>query len=116
MPCCRSVSRAGLREIAGVEVEDYLCTSGARACDRHAGFRDRSSIWAERLALIGKKDAQVSLRVMANQTAGSMTRSQISVNGYGKGLVYYVGVYLDEGAQRALLAQHARDCQGDHHC
>ena len=93
----------GLAEIAGVEVEDYYALQDSVPV-RGNWFEGNSSLWAEQLALMGKKNAQVVARY---GTSNGWLDDQIaiSVNEYGKGRVYYVGVYLDESAQQALLAQ-----------
>jgi len=93
----------GLREVAGVEVEDYyaLLEPVPVAVD---GFEGRSSLWAERLALIGEKNAKVLARY-GKSNGWLDDQIAISVNTHGKGLVYYVAVYLDESSQQVLLSQ-----------
>lgn len=93
----------GLAEIAGVEVEEYFALQEPVPVIGN-WFEGQSNLWAERLALVGvgKKSAHVIARYgksngwLDNQIA-------ITVHSYGGGLVYYVGAYLEEGAQQALL-------------
>ena len=93
----------GLHEIAGVEVEDFYALEEPVPVLADT-FEGRSSLWAERLALIGKQDAQVLARY--GKSNGWLDgQAAISLNTYGKGLVYYVGAYLDERSQQMLLGQ-----------
>jgi len=93
----------GLSEIAGVEVEEYyaLLDSVPVSGDWLEG---QSSLWAERLKPIGKKDAQVLVHY-GKSNGWLDDQIAISVNDYGKGRVYYVGAYLDESAQQALMTK-----------
>ena len=92
-----------LHEIAGIEVEDYYALEEPVPVIADA-FEGRSSLWAESLALIGKQDAQVLARY--GKSNGWLDgQAAISLNTYGKGLVYYVGAYLDEHSQQVLLGQ-----------
>jgi len=92
-----------LVEMAGVEVEEYFALQEPVPVTGN-WFTGQSNLWAERLALVGKGNAHIIARFgksndwLDNQIA-------ITVNSYGKGLVYYVGAYLDENAQQALLAR-----------
>ena len=93
----------GLHEIAGIEVEDYYALEEPVPVIADA-FEGRSSLWAERLTLIGKQDAQVLARY--GKSNGWLDgQAAICLNTYGKGLVYYVGAYLDERSQKVLLGQ-----------
>jgi beta-galactosidase len=91
----------GLAEIAGVEVEEYYALQEPVPVIGN-WFEGQSNLWAERLSLVGKQNAHVIARYgksngwLDNQIA-------ITVHSYGKGLVYYVGAYLEEAAQQALL-------------
>ena len=93
----------GLAEIAGVEVEDYYALLDS-VLVKGNGFEGQSSLWAERLVLTGKKDAQVLARY-GKSNGWLDDQIAISVNVYGKGRVYYVGAYFDEPAQQALLTK-----------
>ncbi|HLE91946.1 MAG TPA: beta-galactosidase [Anaerolineales bacterium] len=93
----------GLSEMAGVEVEDYYALQDSVPVTA-SWFEGKSDLWAERLALTGKKNAQVIARY--DKSNGWLDdQIAISMNEYGDGLVYYVGTYLDEPAQQALLTQ-----------
>lgn len=91
----------GLKEIAGVEVEDYY------ALDEPAPvigdlFKGQSILWAERLAPTDGKTVRVIARY--GKSNGWLDgQIAVSVNSYGNGLVYYVGACLDDAAQHALL-------------
>lgn len=93
----------GLGEIAGVEVEDFYALQEPVPVTG-TWFQGQSNLWAERLALTGKKEARVIARY--RKSNGWLDdQIAVSVNGFGKGLVYYVGVCLDETAQQAFLAR-----------
>lgn len=91
----------GLAEMAGVEVEDFYALQDPVPV---AGewFEGQSSLWAERLGLIGKKNARVLARY--GKSNGWLDgQIAVSVHTFGNGLVYYSGVYLDESAQQILI-------------
>jgi len=93
----------GLGEIAGVEVEDFYALQEPVPVTG-TWFQGQSNLWAERLALTGKKEARVIARY--RKSNGWLDdQIAVSVNGFGTGLVYYVGVCLDETAQQAFLAR-----------
>ena len=93
----------GLREIAGVEVEDYYALQEPVPVIG-TWFEGQSSLWAERLVLTGKKNARVVARY--RKSNGWLDdQIAISVNGFGAGLVYYVGAYLDKPAQQTFFAR-----------
>jgi beta-galactosidase len=93
----------GLAEMAGVEVEDYYAVQEPVPVTAN-WFKGQSNLWAERLALTGDKNARVIARY--GQSNGWLDgQIAISVNTYGKGLVYYVGAYLDEAAQQTFFTQ-----------
>jgi beta-galactosidase len=91
-----------LAELAGVQVEEYYALAEPAPVIGN-WFTGVSRLWAERLTLLEDADAQVIARYGAfdgwldDQVA-------ITVRGYGSGLVYYVGAYLDDEAQQALIA------------
>ncbi|HEY4731958.1 MAG TPA: beta-galactosidase, partial [Gammaproteobacteria bacterium] len=92
-----------LAEMAGVEVEDYYALQESVPVTAD-WFEGKSSLWAERLVLTGKKNARVLARY--DKSNGWLDgQIAISVNAYGNGLVYYVGAYLDETAQQSLVTQ-----------
>jgi beta-galactosidase len=93
----------GMAEMAGVEVEDYYALQEPVPI---AGtwFDGQSNLWAERLTLIGKKDARVIARY-GKSNGWLDDQIAITFNGFGNGLVYYIGAYLDEPAQRTLFTR-----------
>jgi beta-galactosidase len=91
----------GLREIAGVEVEEFYALEESVPVVGD-GFEGTSNLWAERLALIGEKNARVLARY--GKSNGWLDgQIAVSVNTYGKGLVYYVGAFLDGSAQQLFF-------------
>ena len=90
-----------LTEIAGVEVEEYYALQQPVPVIGN-WFEGHSELWAERLSLVGKKSAHVIAR-FGKSNGWLDDQIAITVHSYGKGLVYYVGAYLDESAQQALL-------------
>jgi beta-galactosidase len=92
-----------LAEIAGIEVEEYYALLDPVPV---AGklFTGESQMWAERLIPIGDEKARTIARY--GKSNGWLDEQiAISVHSYEKGLVYYVGAYLDETSQKALLAR-----------
>jgi beta-galactosidase len=99
----------GLAEMTGVEVEDYYALQEPVPV---AGtwFDGQSSLWAERLTLIGKKETRVIARY--GKSNGWLDgQIAISVNEFGNGLVYYIGAYLDEPAQQTLFTRLLKTAQ-----
>ncbi len=98
-----------LAKMVGVEVEEYFALQEPVPVKGN-WFEGQSSLWAERLVLTGKNSAHVVARYgksngwLDNQVA-------ISVNIVGNGIVYYVGTYLDDAAQQALLARFLKTAQ-----
>jgi beta-galactosidase len=93
----------GLAEIAGIEVEEYYALQEPVPVKGN-WFEGGSRLWAERLALIGEKRARTVARY-GKSNGWLDDQIAISVNSFGKGLVYYVGAYLEEAAQQALLTR-----------
>ena len=92
-----------LAEMAGAEVEDYYALQEPVPVTGD-WFEGQSSLWAERLALTGEKNARIIARY--GKSNGWLDgQIAISVNTYGSGLVYYVGAYLDEAAQQTFFTQ-----------
>jgi len=85
---------------AGVEVEEYYALLDAVAVEGD-GLGGQATIWAERLSVLDPS----SVRVLARFGAGDewlAGRPAITARPFGKGRVYYVAAYLDEGAQQVL--------------
>ncbi len=93
----------GLAEIAGVEVEEYFALQEPVPVIGN-WFEGQSILWAERLGLLEEKNARVIARY-GKSNGWLDDQIAISVNSYGKGLVYCVGAYLDEAAHQALMAR-----------
>ena len=90
-----------LAELAGIEVEEYYALLEP-APVKGNWFEGASQIWAERLKLRGDKYTQVIARY--GKSNGWLDEQvAISVNVCGKGLVYYVGAYLDPTSQQSLV-------------
>ena len=65
-------------------------------------FEGRSRLWAERLRIIDKAATIVVARYGA--TNGWLDEQPaITLHPFGRGFVYFVGVYLDDAAQDKLL-------------
>lgn len=92
-----------LAKMAGVEVEEYYALQEAVPVKGN-WFEGQSMHWAERLTPIGNKSARVIARY-GKSNGWLDDQVAISVNTFGKGLVYYVGTYLDEPAQQSLLTR-----------
>jgi beta-galactosidase len=93
----------GLAEMASIEVEEYYALHEPVPVKGN-WFEGQSRLWAERLVPVGKKSARVAAR-FGKCNGWLDDQIAISVNAFGKGLVYYVGVYLDEPAQQTFLAR-----------
>jgi beta-galactosidase len=91
----------GLSEMAGVEVDDFYALQEPVPVLAN-WFEGHSKLWAEGLLLTGKPEARVIARY--KKSNGWLDgQVAISVNSYGKGLIYYVGTYLDEASQQELV-------------
>lgn len=90
-----------LAEIAGIEVEDYYALRDPIPVVGN-WFEGVSHIWAERLKLRQGATTQVIARY-GKSNGWLDDQIAISVNAYGKGLVYYIGAYLDPVAQQSLV-------------
>jgi len=92
-----------LSEMAGVEVEEYYALLEPVPVLAN-WFEGESNLWTERLMLTGKESARVIARY--KKSNGWLDgRVAITVNSYGKGLVYYVGTYMDDHSQKELITR-----------
>ncbi len=92
-----------LAHMAGVEVEDYYALD-VPVPVQGEGFAGQSRIWAERLNILDAR--QVSVLARYGEANGWLDgQPAVTLHPYGKGLVYYVGAYLDEASQQALTRQ-----------
>ena len=91
-----------LAEIAGVDVEEYYALDEPAPVNGN-WFTGVSQYWAERLRIPEGSSAQIAARY--GECNGWLDgQPAITVSPYGGGLVYYVGTYLDEEAQQALIS------------
>ena len=89
-----------LQELAGVEVEEFYALDEPVAI-KGTWLNGQSQQWAERLRQV----SQVKLSVLARyEKSNGWLDDQMAVTlgGYGQGVTYYVGAYLDDQAQRAF--------------
>jgi beta-galactosidase len=92
-----------LAHMAGVEVEEYYALDVPVPVQGEA-FSGQSRIWAERLHILD--EGQVSVLARYGESNGWLDgQAAVTVHPYGKGLVYYVGAYLDDASQQALTHQ-----------
>jgi beta-galactosidase len=90
-----------LRELAGVEVEDFYALDEPVPV-KGPWLSGQSRQWAERIRQISK----VKLSVIARfEKCNGWLDDQLAVilSGYGMGVTYYVGAYLDDDSQHALI-------------
>lgn len=95
-----------LSELAGVEVEEYYALDEAVPVKGN-WFEGHAHIWAERLAKVGQQTAAV-IATYGRSNGWLDDQIAITVRSTGSGLIYYVGAYLDEAAQLALLTRFLR--------
>ncbi|MGE5225084.1 MAG: beta-galactosidase [Omnitrophica WOR_2 bacterium] len=94
-----------LGELAGIEVVDYY------ALDEEAPvignwFNGYGHTWAETLQITDYKFTQIIARY--GKSNGWLDgQPAITVGAFGSGLVYYVGTYLDDAAQKAVMERFA---------
>ena len=92
-----------LTELAGVDVEEYYALDEP-ALVKGNWFEGNSQIWAERLHVINQTKVAIIARYgKSNGWLDDQVAITVSAYGTTGGLVYYVGAYLDENAQQALL-------------
>jgi len=90
-----------LADLAGVEVEEYYALRDP-APVRGNWFEGVVHTWAERLKLLPGGYSQVIARY-GKSNGWLDDQVAISVNVSGKGLVYYIGAYLDPLSQQSLV-------------
>jgi beta-galactosidase len=92
---------AMLAGISGVEVEDYYVLLDPVPVIGE-GFNGESNLWAERLKV--KDEARTRVIARYGKSNGWLDgQPAITTHPYGKGLVTYVGVYLDWVSQQKLI-------------
>jgi beta-galactosidase len=90
-----------LADLAGVEVEDYYALLDPVPVQGN-WFSGQARVWAERLKV---RDEKYTSPIARYGVSNGWLDDQlaISVHAVGRGLVYFVGAYLDEVAQQALI-------------
>ncbi len=90
-----------LAEMAGLEVEEYYALLDPIPVKGNF-FKGTSRLWAERLRLL---DINLTIPVARYGACNGWLDNQvaIAVHPYGKGMVYYIGAYLDEVSQQLLM-------------
>jgi len=90
-----------LAELAGVEVEEYYALQ-AQVPVKGNWFNGVSRTWAERLkALDESKTVPVARYGASNGWLDNQLA--ITVHPYGRGMVFFVGTYLDDAAQQSFV-------------
>ncbi len=92
-----------LRELCGVEVEDYYALMTPIQVIAE-GWRGESKIWAERLRVYDEENTQV-VATYGKSNGWLDGYPAITRHAYGKGLVTFVGAFLDGVSQKHLLQQ-----------
>jgi beta-galactosidase len=89
--------------MAGLEVEEYYALLDPIPVKGNL-FKGTSRLWAERLRLL---DINLTIPVARYGASNGWLDDQVAVavHPYEKGMVYYVGAYLDEASQQALMDQ-----------
>ena len=90
-----------LAELAGLEVEEYYALLDPIPVKGNL-FEGTSRLWAERLKIL---DANLTVPAAYYGASNGWLDDQVAVavHPYGKGMVYYVGAYLDEVSQQVLM-------------
>ena len=90
-----------LADLAGVEVEEYHALLEPVPVTGN-WFEGVSQLWAERLRV---RDEDDTFAIARYGVSNGWLDDQlaITVHSYGRGLVYFVGAYLDEAAQQELV-------------
>jgi beta-galactosidase len=90
-----------LAEMAGVEVEEYYALLNPIPVEGNL-FKGTSKLWAERLKIL---DANLAIPAAYYGNANGWLDNQpaITAHPFGNGMVYYIGAYLDETSQQALM-------------
>jgi beta-galactosidase len=90
-----------LAKLAGVEVEDYYALLEPAPIKGNL-FEGSAKQWAERLKPL---DPSLTIPIARYGASNGWLDDQVgvSVHPYGQGMVFYVGAYLDEAAQKSLM-------------
>jgi beta-galactosidase len=95
-----------LRELCGAEVEEYYALQNPVPV-LGEGWSGESRIWAERLRILDDKNTRI-LATYGESNGWLDGHPAITRHVYGKGVVTFVGVILDEVSQKRLLLEEAR--------
>jgi beta-galactosidase len=87
--------------LAGVEVEEYYALLDPVPVLGN-WFSGQATLWAERLRVRDEKHTSPAAKY-GPSNGWLDDQLAITVRACGRGLVYYVGAYLDEAAQQALM-------------
>jgi beta-galactosidase len=90
-----------LAELAGAQVEEYYALLDPVPVIGN-WFTGTSQRWAERLKVRDRDNTHVAAR-FGPSNGWLDDQIAITVRSWGRGLVYYVGAYLDEDAQQVLM-------------
>jgi beta-galactosidase len=90
-----------LADIAGVEVEEYYALQDEVPVTGN-WFSGVSQLWAERLKVLDE-DRVIAIARYGESNGWLDGQIAITVHSHGRGLVYYVGAYLDQAAQQAFV-------------
>ncbi len=90
-----------LATLSGVEVEDYYALDELVPVEGNL-LKGTSKVWAERLKLL---DQNLAIPMARYGRCNGWLDGQVAMvaHRYGRGMVYTVGVYLDEVAQQTLM-------------
>ena len=90
-----------LAELAGLEVEDFYALHDPIPVIGDT-FIGSSRLWAERLKLL---DGNLAIPIARFGACNGWLDDQVAVavHQYGKGMVFYIGAYLDKSSQQALI-------------
>lgn len=95
-----------LVDLAGVEVEEYYALLEPAPVIGN-WFTGASQVWAERLKIRDEDKTQTAARY-GSSNGWLDGQLAITVHSYGRGLVYYMGTYLDDATQPGFVARTAR--------
>lgn len=94
-----------LSEMAGIEINDYDCLRDTEVAIDLGQYSGRGNLFADIITLKEAESAGVyTTEYYSGETA-------VSVNNYGKGIVYYVGTELDDNLLNKLVFSMARQAE-----
>jgi len=90
-----------LADIAGVKVEEYYALENEVPVTGN-WFSGVSRLWAERLRVLDE-DRTIAVARYGKANGWLDDQIAITVHPHGRGLVYFVGAYLDDAAQQTFI-------------